>query len=678
MFAATGGNPFFVTELLRHPVGEVPRSVQDLVLARFARLGKPAQAIVRLAALVPGRIERWLLDTLLGPALQDLEECLDSGLLLAEASSLAFRHELARRAVESAIPLPVAQALHAQLLAALMSSARRLPFARLAHHAAAAGDAKATCRHSSAAAEEALQRGAYREAARHYRSALDHVEGVEGVDDERQSVLLEGHAEACRRIDALPEAIGARERLEVLYVRRGDMLGAGRNLCQLAILCVLMTRNPEADDASRRAIDLLEALPPGPERIDAYDTEASLRMLNRDCEASVAWCRKAIALATELGDRPRLCSSLSVLGTALMFIDYSAGCRQVEEALQMALAEGFAVTAANSMLNLGSASGELMQLEVAERWLRRAVEFTTEQELDAGRHYSNAWLALCEVHTGRWAEAAEHASGLVARTTISAVARVMALVALGRLRVRRGDPGADAALDEALALAGVSGTLQRIAPVRAARAEAAHARGDFVKAAAEAQAALALAERHRHAWFIGELAFWCWRAGVLDTPPEGCAEPYALQIAGLWREAASAWGRLGCPYEQARALADGDADAQREALVVFDRLGARPAAEQLRRRLRASGIRGVARGARRSTRERPHGLTTRELQVLTLLCEGLRNAAIAERLSRSVRTVDHHVASVFTKLGVESRVAAIQAAQRVGLVPQSGQAPASN
>jgi DNA-binding NarL/FixJ family response regulator len=62
------------------------------------------------------------------------------------------------------------------------------------------------------------------------------------------------------------------------------------------------------------------------------------------------------------------------------------------------------------------------------------------------------------------------------------------------------------------------------------------------------------------------------------------------------------------------------------------------------------------------------------LQVLQLLCAGLRNAEIAERLHRSVRTVDHHLAAVFAKLGVDSRAAAIAAAQREGLTPQIGRA----
>jgi DNA-binding CsgD family transcriptional regulator len=70
------------------------------------------------------------------------------------------------------------------------------------------------------------------------------------------------------------------------------------------------------------------------------------------------------------------------------------------------------------------------------------------------------------------------------------------------------------------------------------------------------------------------------------------------------------------------------------------------------------------------------GLTARELEVLRLLCDGLRNAEIAARLHRSVRTVDHHLAAVFAKLGVESRAAAIAAAQRAGLTPQIGQSQA--
>ena len=168
----------------------------------------------------------------------------------------------------------------------------------------------------------------------------------------------------------------------------------------------------------------------------------------------------------------------------------------------------------------------------------------------------------------------------------------------------------------------------------------------------------------------GELAFWRWRCGSAAQPPDWIAAPYALHIAGDWPAAAAAWRELGCPYEEARALADGDVTAQTHALLLLDGLGAAPAAAMLRRTMRAQGVTSLPRGPRSTTRANRYGLTTRQVQILTLLAEGLSNPEIAGRLSITPKTAEHHVAAVLAKLAVSSRRAAIELAQREQLTSQ--------
>jgi DNA-binding NarL/FixJ family response regulator len=150
------------------------------------------------------------------------------------------------------------------------------------------------------------------------------------------------------------------------------------------------------------------------------------------------------------------------------------------------------------------------------------------------------------------------------------------------------------------------------------------------------------------------------RAGDLDPGVLGEApdtdDPYALRATGDWRAAARRWEQLGCPFERAAALADADdEEALLAALKLADDLGAVPLGDRVRRRLRGRGIKGVPRGPQAATRANPAGLTARQLDVLELVREGLTDAEIAERLVLSVKTVNHHVAAILTKLGVDNR-----------------------
>ena len=603
----TGGNPFFVTEVLAAG-GAVPEAVRDIVLARMARLDEAGRDLLETAAVVGARSAAGLLRAVLGPAARSAEACIGLGLLRSEGPYLAFRHELARQAVLAGVAPPRLAELHARVLAGLVAT-RESDAALLAHHADGAGDAEAVRRHAPAAAGQASAVGSHREAAAQYARALRYA----GPDRaEERAGLLEGFAEACTVLDRQHEAAEARREAADLRGRLGDRLGEGANLAALAWPLVRAGRNAEADAASRHAIAVLEPLGPGRELAAALRMQAHLRMLDRDKAAAIAWGRRAIAMAEAIGDAQTVAAAHIVVGTAMLVADDPRGRAHLDRSLAISNAEGFDELVALAYLNLGSAYGEQYRFTEAERFLSAGAAYAAERDLDHVLHYVQAWLALTHLYQGRWSEAADAALAVIHGSEVAVVSRIMALVALGRVRARRGDPGLEV-LDEALALAEGTGTLQRLAPVRAARAEAAFLAGDPDRAAVEAEAAWDLAVAHRHPWHTGEFAFWRWPRG--SNPPNWVARPFLLQIRGAWREAAAAWDERGCPYERARALADGDEAARREALAVFDRLGAKAAGDLLRRRMRSEGATRVPRGPIAATRDSALGLTPRQAEI---------------------------------------------------------------
>ncbi len=645
----TLGNAFYVTEILASGGAELPATVRDAVLARAALLDEESRRLLDAIAVVPRRAELSLLERVAASQLAHLDDCLASGVLRAEGDAVAFRHELARLAVADEIPPHRHRALHAAILAALENGG---DLSRLAHHAEEAGDEDSVLRYAPAAARMAAAASSHREAAAQYRRALRHA-GT--LSPREHAELLDEYAEEAMLTGLYEESAEARNAALALYRELGDRLKVGETLSRVTNASTRLGRNQEAEEANREAIEILESLPPGRELAWAYAVQAYVRMLSRDNEEGVAWGRKAVATARAAGALAVEAYGLNMTGTSLLMAGrIEEGVQELERSLVLAGDEGNEVLQLSSLNMLGTGLGEMMELEAAERWLRECIDFADAHEL--WPVYPRSWLALVQVYRGRWDEGASVATSVL-HGLHDPISRISALIALGRVRARRGDPGAFAALDEALELAEPGGHLQRLGHVRAARAEAAWLAGDPARAAEEARAVYELAVAKRHLWFAGELAYWLRLAGAEIEPPEWVAEPYRLQFAGAAQAAAAAWLRRGCPYEAARALADaGDA----EALAELDRLGARPAATLLRRRL---GLRGP----RESTRENPAGLTAREVQVLELLATGKRNAEIAAELVLSPRTVDHHVSSILRKLEVGSRGEAAAAAAGLGL-----------
>jgi DNA-binding CsgD family transcriptional regulator/tetratricopeptide (TPR) repeat protein len=667
----TGGNPFFVTEVLGAGSLDLPVTVRDAVLTRAARLSPSARAVLDAAAVAGSRVEPWLLQNLTAAESGAVDECLACGVLRVDDGLFIFRHELARQAVLQALTPTRLLGLHSMVLQALASTSADL--ARLAHHADAAGFDTAVLEYAPAAARQAAANGAHRQAAQQWERALRHA-GAR--PPEERAELLDEYAMACHWSSQLDQAVTARRSAARLWCATGNPERQAISLAHATASLIGAGRNAESEAALQEALALVGSSTDTTAGMIVRRWSAYLRMLDRDVVEAIREGSIAMAAALRLGDQASVVHCLNTIGSAMIVSDrIEEGVDHLERSYALSRELQSDKGMSSALGNLGSACGEVYRFDLAEDYLRRGIEFAQEWESDYSRLYDLSWLALVHLYLGRWEQASQAAHEVLARSRSPAIARMMALLALGRLRARRGDPGAWQVLDEARELAGHTGTLQRLAPMQAARAEAAWLEGRAADAASEAAPGVELAIGKRHPWFASELLYWCWqgRGGLPIKALDFCVQnPFALEAAGCWREAAAAWRERRCPFETARALAGGDTAAQREALAILEGLGARPMIERVRHGLRAAGIRGLPRGPRATTRQHPAGLTDKEFAVLGLLAAGLRNKDIAQRLSRSPRTVDHHLSAIFTKLGVTSRAEAVSAAHRLGLVPEAG------
>ena len=218
--------------------------------------------------------------------------------------------------------------------------------------------------------------------------------------------------------------------------------------------------------------------------------------------------------------------ALTNIGAAEFILGVAGGREKLERSLELAREAGLEERVAAAFCYLARGAAHTRAHALAESYANAGIEYCSEHDLDGWRPFLIAVRGEVELDQGRWGEAAESAALVLAGHGLGP-ASVSALVTLGRLRARRGDPGQWAPLDEALELAERSGELLRLGPVAAARAEAAWLEGRPDGVAETTGAMFELAQQRKDRWLIGELAYWRWRAGIEEEIPPGAAEPYA-------------------------------------------------------------------------------------------------------------------------------------------------------
>lgn len=659
LYQATGGNPFFVTEVLSAGASGVPATVREAVLGRLARLPAAVKQVVEAVAVIGSPAPLDLLAQVISQPDGPVETALSAGMLQQEGRSPAFRHELARMVVLATIPEFRRVRLHADVLAALRSGpvgADELP--QLAFHAEEAGDRGAVLDYAPRAARHASSLGAHREAAAQYARALRHAATSPAA---RRAELLEGRAFSCYMTGLIPEAVDAWGQARELRHQIGDRLREGDALRWTSYMLWLLSRNREARECGLRAVRLLREGEPSLELARAYVNVAEQASFDCDLAATEANARRALEVGRRIGDAGVVVRAQFHAAIAQVLC-HDRGWDELERVWCAAREQNLVEHAGMFGPVISAVAMVHRDFERAQVYDDRAVAHCRDFDLDMFLDYLRGARSFGRVHRGQWDQAAEEAAAVLRLRSLPPVSRIFPLLALALVRARRGDPEVWPLLDEAAGL-GEPSDLVRMGPVWEVRAEAAWLCGDDVAAVAESRRGLAAVTADSDPWAVGGVARWVRLAGDV-VPGARATGPFALELAGEWLAAAESWDALGCHYDAALARLAGDADAVVGAVATFESLGARPAAARGRARLRELGVRYGTRGPRPATRADRHGLTSREREVLDLLRQGLSGAEIATRLFISPKTTSHHIAAILAKLGVHSQAEAIRKFER--------------
>src|SRR5262249_32068480 len=421
LYEVTGGNPFFVTEVLASKGTGIPSTVRDAVLSRAARLSHASRAVLEFVSVIPARTQMWLLNEAIHPDTALLEECLSSGILRYEADAIAFRHELARRAITDSLSVHRRQSLHALVLTALVNHGSDALLARIVHHAAQAGDRGAVLKYAPVAARQAAALSAHRESASHYQIALQYA--GELAQEERAGVF-EHLSYECFLTDQTEEALQARREALEIWKQLGNHLRQGDNLRWISRIHWFLGRGLEAETFGNQAVRVLEKLPPGPELAMAYSNRAQLHMLADEREEAVLWGTRAIELARSLAATEILVHALNNVGTAEYLSANDEGRVKLEESLRLALANDFQEHAARAFTNVAAIALRLRNYKLAMQYLDSCIAYTTEHDLLSAKLYMMAWRARAHFERGMWDKAADEADSVLSIARLSAITKI--------------------------------------------------------------------------------------------------------------------------------------------------------------------------------------------------------------------------------------------------------------
>ncbi|HVU55037.1 MAG TPA: AAA family ATPase [Puia sp.] len=668
VYRLSGGNPFYVNEILASYSTGVPDNIKDSILSVYNRLSDKVRQIWQILAILPTGLEVRHLERIDPSYIEAIESCMDMKILLLKNGVILFKHELYRRTIESSLSPLLRVALNKKILDLFLGSfEQNQEIERIIHHAKNCNEYDLVVRYAPLAAKQAAAVGAHQEAVKLYYSAIEYYQGS---DKDVLLQLYEPYAYECYLTNQLKEAIIYQGRALKIWRERNNQERIGDCLRFLSRLWWYDGHGKHADNYADEAVEVLEDQPPSKIKARVFSHMSQLKMLSHQVDECIAWGDKAITLAKELGDEEILAHALNNVGTVKMKDPSTReeGIRQLQESLDISLRNSYHEHAARAYTNQGSYSIEIKEFAFARRKLEEGIQYCEERDLSLWTWYMLYCKARLCLEMGNWDDACRIVDNLLKNEGHPSIVKIGTLFIAAMIKMRKGESNVLPLLKEAKIRAFETMELQRIVPVMAAMLEYEWITGQRIVEQEDIDVTKEILSRIEDTYGSNELAYWLVRAGRETLPLKEVHEVYRQDTPAEALKAARLWEQIGAPYRRALALFEGGEEDKMTAMTLMRKLGANAVCEKMKREMRSCGIKSIPRGVRKSTQSNPALLTERELGVLQLLKEGMQNKEIAARLFISAKTVDHHISAILFKLDASSRVKAVQEAIQLGIL----------
>lgn len=668
VYSVSGGNPFYVNEILANYSTGIPENIKDSVLSVFNRLEEKTKNAWKILSVLPAPFAINNLNKMDQGFTEVIDVCIKQRILVVHNDLIAFKHELYRRTIEASLSPLVRIELNKKILDLFLPNFENSQqIEQIVHHAKNANEYDLVAYYAPIAGAKAASVGAHTEAAKLYFTAIEYYKGN---DPNKLAELYEAYAYECYLTNQVNTAIIYAEKSLTLWEKIRDTERTGNCLRFLSRLWWFDGNRKKAEAFAAQSIELLDKLPTSKSKAMAYSNMSHLKMLSDEAGECIVWGEKAITMAEELSDNEILSHALNNVGDVLARIPSSKekGIQLLQQSLQIALKNGLQEHAARAYTNLLHNGMLTKDYDFASAVMEEGTRYCEERNLDSWSVYILSNKARLKLETGEWDEAYSIAERILENEEPSAIARIGALVVFATVKMRRGEPDTLPLLVEANALAFKTMELHRIIPAMVASLEYEWITSKSFIENEALTTTVGMIAGMGNIFENSALAFWLRKARHQVVSLADVFDGYKYDDSKAKAKAIDTWEKAGCPYEHALLLFEGSDDDKRTAVSMMQDLGATAVSEKMKFYLRKAGVKKVPRGARKTTQSNAAQLTGRELEILQLINEGLQNKEIASRLFISAKTVDHHITSILYKLEVNSRVKAVNEAIRLEII----------